>query len=1024
MTDENENGQGGGGQGPGGRAPLTLKPRPGGVNSGVVRQSFSHGRSKTVVVETKRRRVEGPVVERPTTTFQAPPRPQPAAPSAAPPRPAPTLPSAAERGLSQSEMAARQKAIETAQRAAEERRAQDEAQRRMTEARVAAARPPEPQVRPEPAPPPPAPVEAAAPPAPRPPPPAPAPAPVEARTPPPPPAAPRAWESLGPRARDERPQGERPRNERPQSAERPPGAERQRTDFRAAPEGRSYAPPPREGGYQGRGERPQGDRPQGERPRPPREGGGYSDRGPRTDRPQSDRPFADRGPRPPGGGDRGPRPEGGGTVRYSALSTGRPAGPRPPGGGGFARPRPAEAPSAPEITKTQRAAPPRAGERRPLDDDDRRRSATNDGKAVSRTKGEPSRRQGRLTIQAVAGDEDSAERMRSLASVRRAREREKEKRKGGGSGELSRSAREVVIPDAITVGDLGQRMAVRGVDIIKYLMRQGTMLKINDVLDADTAELIASEFGHTVRRVSESDVETGFIAADDHEDDTLPRSPVVAVMGHVDHGKTSLLDALRSADVAGGEHGGITQHIGAYQVRLADGQRVTFLDTPGHAAFSAMRARGANVTDIVVLVVAADDGVMPQTIEAINHAHAAGAPLIVAINKIDKPDANPQKVINELLQHEVVVESLGGDTQAIEVSATQKTGLDNLVEAILLQAEVMDLRANPDRSAEGVVIEAKLDKGRGPVGSVLVKRGTLKRGDIVVAGSAWGRVRALVNERGEQVPTAGPSEPVEILGLDEAPSPGDTLAVVENEARARELTEYRTRLKREKTAGPIGGGVGLADMMAKLTAKKVSELPLVIKADVGGSAEAIVGSLDKLGTDEVRARIIHSAAGAITESDVLLAKGAGAPILGFNVRASAQARQLAEREGVEIRYYAIIYDLLDDIKGVLSGMLSPILRETFLGNAEVLQVFDISKVGKIAGCRVTEGTVRKGARVRIIRQDIVVLELGTLQTLKRFKDEVNEVVSGQECGMNFGFSDIREGDVIECFTVETIQRSL
>jgi len=1054
MTDENDNGQGGGGQGPGGRAPLTLKPRPGGVNSGVVRQSFSHGRSKTVVVETKRRRVEGPVIERPTTTFQAPPRPQPAAPASAPPRPAPSAASAAEHGLSQSEMAARQKAIETAQRAAEERRAQDEAQRRAAEARAVVARPPEPQAqvqaKPEPAPasaptPTPAamsppPVEASAPAAPQPAAPAPAPAPssapaappIEARTPPAPPpqpAAPRAWESLGSRPREERPREERPRTDRPAAAgERPPGAERQRTDFRAAPEGRSYAPPPREGGYQGRGDRPQGDRPQGDRPqgdRGPRPaGGGYGDRGPRTDRPQGDRPYSDRGPRPVGGADRGPRPEGGGTVRYSALSTTRPAGPRPPGGGGFARPRPTEAPSTPEITKTQRAAPPRAGERRPLDDDDRRRSATNDGKAVSRTKGEPSRRQGRLTIQAVAGDEDSAERMRSLASVRRAREREKEKRKGGGAGEQARSAREVVIPDAITVGDLGQRMAVRGVDIIKYLMRQGTMLKINDVLDADTAELIASEFGHTVRRVSESDVETGFIAADDHEDDTLPRPPVVAVMGHVDHGKTSLLDALRSADVAGGEHGGITQHIGAYQVHLADGQRVTFLDTPGHAAFSAMRARGANVTDIVVLVVAADDGVMPQTIEAINHARAAGAPLIVAINKIDKPGANPQKVINELLQHEVVVEALGGDTQAIEVSATQKTGLDHLVEAILLQAEVMDLRANPDRSAEGVVIEAKLDKGRGPVGSVLVKRGTLKRGDIVVAGSAWGRVRALVNERGEQVPTAGPSEPVEILGLDEAPAPGDTLAVVENEARARELTEYRTRLKREKTAGPIGGGVGLADMMAKLTAKKVSELPLVIKADVGGSAEAIVNSLDKLGTDEVRARIIHSAAGAITESDVLLAKGAGAPILGFNVRASAQARQLAEREGVEIRYYAIIYDLLDDIKGVLSGMLSPILRETFLGNADVLQVFDISKVGKIAGCRVTDGTVRKGAKVRIIRQDIVVLELGTLQTLKRFKDEVNEVVAGQECGMNFGFSDIREGDVIECFTVETIQRSL
>jgi translation initiation factor IF-2 len=476
-------------------------------------------------------------------------------------------------------------------------------------------------------------------------------------------------------------------------------------------------------------------------------------------------------------------------------------------------------------------------------------------------------------------------------------------------------------------------------------------------------------------------------------------------MGHVDHGKTSLLDALRSADVAGAEHGGITQHIGAYQVRLESGERVTFLDTPGHAAFSAMRMRGANVTDIVILVVAADDGVMPQTIEAINHAKAASAPIIVAINKIDKPDADPTRVINELLQHEIVVESLGGDTQAVEVSALKKTGLDNLVEAILLQAEVMDLRANPDRSGEGVVIESKLDKGRGPVATVLVKR-------------------ALVNERNEQIPEAGPSVPVEILGLDETPDPGEAFAVVENEARARELTEYRKRLKREKTIGPVGGS-SLADMMAKLSAKKVSELPVVIKADVGGSAEAIVGALDKLGTDEVRARIIHSAAGAITESDVLLAKGAGAPILGFNVRASKQARDLAEREGVEIRYYAIIYDLIDDIKGVLSGMLSPIQRETFLGNAEVLQVFDISKIGKIAGCRVSDGVVRKGARVRIIREDIVVLELGTLQTLKRFKDEVNEVVSGQECGMAFqGFQDIKEGDTIECFTLETIQRTL
>jgi translation initiation factor IF-2 len=557
------------------------------------------------------------------------------------------------------------------------------------------------------------------------------------------------------------------------------------------------------------------------------------------------------------------------------------------------------------------------------------------------------------------------------------------------------------------------------------LMRQGVMLKINDVIDSDTAELVATEFGNTVRRVSEADVEEGFLDAEDHDEAQETRAPVVTIMGHVDHGKTSLLDALRTTDVAGGEAGGITQHIGAYQVRLADGQRVTFLDTPGHAAFSAMRARGANITDIVVLVVAADDGVMPQTIEAIQHAKSAGVPIIVAVNKMDKDGANPTRVVNELLQHEIVVESLGGDTQIVEVSAKTRSGLDNLIENILVQAELLDLKANPERTAEGVVIEAKLDKGRGAVSTVLVKRGTLKRGDIVVAGSSYGRVRALLNERNEQLTEAGPSTPVEILGLDSTPSPGEAFAVVENEARARELTEYRNRLKREKSA--VGGvaGASLADMMAKLTAKKVSELPLVIKGDVQGSVEAIVGSLDKLGTDEVRARIILQGAGAISESDVQLAKGAGAPIIGFNVRASAQARALAEREGVEIRYYAIIYDLIDDIKGVMSGMLSPIQRETFLGNAKVLQVFDISKVGRIAGCRVTEGVVRRGAKVRIVRDNIVVLELGTLQTLKRFKDEVAEVTNGMECGMHFqGFQDIREGDEIECFTVEEVARTL
>jgi translation initiation factor IF-2 len=667
---------------------------------------------------------------------------------------------------------------------------------------------------------------------------------------------------------------------------------------------------------------------------------------------------------------------------------------------------------------------PGAGFGRPVGrDDDREKRFSDAGKAVSRTRGEPKRREGRMTIQSVVGDGDAAERMRSLASVRRAREREKEKRKGGSTDTPNRP-REVVIPDVITVQELSNRMAVRGVDIIKFLMKQGMMMKINDVIDSDTAELVAEEFGMAVKRVSESDVETGFLGEADDADASEVRAPVVAIMGHVDHGKTSLLDALRTTDVAGGEAGGITQHIGAYQVRLEDGQKVTFLDTPGHAAFSAMRARGANVTDIVVLVVAADDGVMPQTIEAIQHAKAAEAPLIVAVNKMDKPGATSQKVVNELLQYEVIAESLGGDTQIIEVSAKERMNLDGLLEAILVQAEVMDLRANPDRSAEGVVIEAKLDKGRGPVGTVLVKRGTLKRGDIVVAGGAWGKVRALLNERNEQLTDAGPSVPVEILGLDEAPSPGDVFAVVDSEARARELTEYRQRVKREK-AQVSGGSVSLVDMMAKLGSKKINELPVVIKADVQGSGEAIAASLEKMGNDEVRARIVYSGAGGITESDVNLAKSAGAPILGFNVRASKQARDLADREGVEIRYYSIIYDLLDDMKGVLSGMLAPLQRETFLGNAQVLQVFDISKVGKIAGCRVTEGVVRKGARVRIIREDVVVLELGVLNTLKRFKDEVNEVPSGQECGMQFqGFQDIKEGDYIECFTVEEIKRTL
>jgi translation initiation factor IF-2 len=646
-------------------------------------------------------------------------------------------------------------------------------------------------------------------------------------------------------------------------------------------------------------------------------------------------------------------------------------------------------------------------------------------------KGEPKRREGKLTLEMVERiTEGDDERVRSLAAFRRAQMKEKERRaKMMGTSERERIVREVIIPETITVQELAGRMAIRVADIIKLMMREGQILKMTDVLDADTAELIATEYGHTVKRVAESDVEEGLSGEVDAPESLQPRPPVVTVMGHVDHGKTSLLDAMRKTDVAGGEHGGITQHIGAYQVRMENGQRVTFLDTPGHAAFSSMRARGAKVTDIVVLVVAADDGVMPQTVEAINHARAAGVPIIIAVNKIDKEDAKPERVLQELLQHEVVTENFGGDTLHVEVSAKVGTGLDKLIETILLQAELLELKANPDRAAEGAVIESRLDRGRGAVASVLVQKGALKRGDIVVAGAQWGRIRALTDERGQQLKEAGPSQPVEIMGLEGVPDPGETLYVVESETRAREVAEYRARAKRDKERlnHSATGAVrtSLEQMMAKFKDSSAKELPIVIKADVQGSAEAISNSLDKLAHEEVRARIVHAGVGAINESDVQLAKTSGAPIIGFNVRASKEARDLAEREGVEIRYYAIIYDLIDDIKGVMSGMLAPQHRETFLGNAEVLEVFNISKVGKVGGVMVTEGVVRKGAKVRILRDNVVIQEMGTLTTLKRFKDEVNEVPVGQECGMSFGaFQDIKQGDVIECFNVEVVQRSL
>ena len=641
-------------------------------------------------------------------------------------------------------------------------------------------------------------------------------------------------------------------------------------------------------------------------------------------------------------------------------------------------------------------------------------------KPSSAPRGGEKRRTGKLTINRAF--EDGADRQRSLASMRRRVEREK-KKLAGLQDAPTKVLREVVIPEVITIQELSNRMTERAVDVIKILMKQGIMLKITDVIDSDTAQLVAEELGHTVVRVAESDVETGLVGDDDPEETKVPRAPVVTVMGHVDHGKTSLLDALRKTSVVAGEAGGITQHIGAYQVVMNSGAKITFLDTPGHAAFTAMRARGARVTDIVILVVASDDGVMPQTIEAINHAKAAGVPMIVAINKMDKPEADATRVKNDLLQHEVVVEDFGGDVIAVPISAKTGMGLDKLEETILLVSELLDLKANPARAAEGIIVEAKLDRGRGPVGTVLVERGTLKVGDIIVAGAEWGRVRALINDRGENVPEAGPSVPVEVLGLGGAPEAGDTLAVVESEARAREVTDYRSRMNRDKRVG-TGGRTSLDQMLTQLKEKNISELPIIIKADVQGSAEAIVQALDKLGTDEVKARVLHAGVGGITESDITLATASGAPVIGFNVRANTQAREAARNVGVEIRYYSVIYDLVDDIKAAMSGMLSPELRETFLGNAQILEIFNISKVGKIAGCRVTEGVVRRGSSVRLIRDDVVVHE-GKLSTLKRFKDEVKEVQSGQECGMAFeNYQDMRPGDVIECFDVEVVKRSL
>ncbi|APO49362.1 translation initiation factor IF-2 [Bradyrhizobium diazoefficiens] len=884
---------------------LSLKPR---VETGTVRQSFSHGRSKQVVVEKrgKRRIGDGPEPHAPEVTA----KPAPAAPAPSRPAPPPAAPRNAGSGvvlrtLTEDERSARASALADAKlREVEERRqAEEEAQRRaVREAAERAER------------------EAA-----------------EAR---------RKAEDERHRHEDEaKRKAETEAKKRFGEGEQPASAARPATAAPAAPAPRPGAPAARPGTT--------------------------------TTRPGTT------------------------TARPATTTAQRPGAPAGRGPAVAAEPDEDEAPR--QIRRgpggAARPAPPPKTTHKPG----------------------PQKERGRLTVVTALNADEVRE--RSIASFRRRTQR----LKGHASNEpKEKLIREVIIPEAITIQELANRMAERAVDVIRMLMKQGAMHKITDVIDADTAQLIAEELGHTVKRVAASDVEEGLFDQVDDSTDTETRSPVVTVMGHVDHGKTSLLDALRHANVVSGEAGGITQHIGAYQVVSPEsGKKITFIDTPGHAAFTAMRARGAKVTDIVVLVVAADDGVMPQTVEAINHAKAARVPIIVAINKIDKPDAKPERVRTELLQHEVQVESFGGDVVDVEVSAKNKTNLDKLLEMIALQADILDLKTNSERPAEGTVIEAKLDRGRGPVATVLVQRGTLRVGDIIVAGAEMGRVRALISDQGETVQEAGPSVPVEVLGFNGPPEAGDRLAVVENEARARQVTSYRAHQKRENAAASISGMRGsLEQMMSQLKTAGRKEFPLIIKADVQGSLEAILGSLEKLGTDEVAARILHAGVGGISESDVTLAEGFNAAIIGFSVRANKEAAAAAKRNGIEIRYYNIIYDLVDDVKKAMSGLLAPTLRETMLGNAAILEIFNISKVGKVAGCRVTDGTVERGANVRLIRDNVVVHE-GKLSTLKRFKDEVKEVQSGQECGMAFeNYHDMRAGDVIECYRVETIQRSL
>jgi len=685
---------------------------------------------------------------------------------------------------------------------------------------------------------------------------------------------------------------------------------------------------------------------------------------------------------------------------------------------------PAEAPAIPEPAAVAEERPGRGkpdGAGDGLSGRVKRKGAIPPKPAAPRRGGDERRRHGKLTISQALEGRDG--RQRSLASVRRQREKMRAVPAKQAHQPPQRVIRDVTIPETITVQELANRMAERGAEVVKTLMKMDVMATINKVIDGDTAELVVAEFGHKAKRVSAADVELGIGGAPDDDAALQARPPVVTVMGHVDHGKTSLLDALRATDVAAHEAGGITQHIGAYQVELGSGDKITFIDTPGHAAFTEMRLRGATVTDIVVLVVAADDGIMEQTIEAINHAKVAEVPILVAINKIDRPDADPDRVRKELLQHELVVEEMGGEILAIEVSAKEKTNLNKLEEAILLQAELLELKANPDRTAEGAVIEARLERGRGPVATVLVQRGTLRVGDIFVAGSEWGRVRALVDERGEPVEEAGPSVPIEVLGLNGTPMAGDDLVVVDSDTRAREIADFRRHKKRELDIAASSRGT-IEQMLSRIREGEAGKLPVVIKADVQGSLEAICSSLTKLGTDEVEVQILHSGVGGINESDITLARATDAMVIGFNVRANPQARQLAKRDNVDIHYYSIIYNVVDDIKAGLSGMLAPTRREHFLGYAEIREVFNITKTGKVAGCMITEGQVKRGAKVRLLRDDVVIHD-GTLKTLRRFKDEVREVKEGYECGMAFeNYGDIQVRDRIECYEIEEVAREL